>query len=174
MPTDFFRRILSKKMYARVYRWGLNIWPCIRGGGGRVIHISEDFTLLTVRLALTWRSRNLVGTIFGGSMYASTDPMFMLMLIEILGPDFVVWDKGCAIRFKRPSKVPMFASFNITPEMIQDIRQTVARDHEYSFTWKVEYKDKQGTVYCEFDKVLYVAEKSFYKDKLKRRADKTN
>lgn len=66
----------------------------------------------------------------------------------------------------------MFANFEITPAMLNDVRMNVARDHEYSFTWKVEYKDKDGNVYVEFDKVLYVAEKSFYKDKLKRRSSK--
>lgn len=113
-----------------------------------------------------------MGTVYGGSMYASTDPMFMLMLMEILGLDYVVWDKGCSIRFRRPSKVPMFAEFVITPEMIADVREQVSKAHEYTFIWKVEYKDKQGNVYCEFDKVLYVAEKSFYKEKTKRRNER--
>jgi len=34
---------------------------------------------------------NYVGTIFGGSMYAAVDPVYMLMLIMNLGKDYIVW-----------------------------------------------------------------------------------
>ena len=170
MLTDFLRPYLSKKLYAKIYQIGLNLWPCIRGGAGRVVHISEDFMNLRVRLSLSWRSRNLVGTIYGGSMYASTDPMFMLMLMEILGNQYVVWDKGCTIRFKRPGKVTMFCDFQITDAMLAEIHKNLDEKSEHSFTWQVQYKDTQENVYAEFDKVLYVAKKSFYKEKLKSRS----
>ena len=104
------------KVNAKIYRIALNLWPCISGTGGKITYISDDFRELDVKLPLSWRSRNKVGTIFGGSMYASTDPFFMLMFIQILGPKFVVWDKGCTIRFKKPAKKTLFAKFLITDE----------------------------------------------------------
>ena len=81
---------MKKKFYSEFYRFFLNLWPCIWSAGGRVTYISPDFTHLIVRLKLTWRTRNIVGTIFGGSMYASTDPFFMLMLMEILGKNALI------------------------------------------------------------------------------------
>lgn len=148
---------------ATLYRIGLNFWPCIRRTGGRVTYISKDFTELTVRLQLNWSTRNVVGTIFGGSMYASTDPHFMLMLMRILGPEYVVWDKGCTIRFKRPAKETIYAKFHITAEMLKDVLTKVEADGKTTVTWTVAYKDKNGVVYSEFDKVLYVAKKEVYK-----------
>lgn len=162
----------KKKLYSEFIRFGLNLWPCLRRTGGRVVYLAEDFTQLTVRLSLNWKTRNVVGTIFGGSMYASTDPYFMLMLMKILGDGYVVWDKGCTIRFKQPAKGSIYADFIVTPEMLQDVRTQVAAQKEYDFTWTLQYKDKSGNVYAEFDKVLYVAHKSFYKEKLKKRAAK--
>ena len=169
MITQKFKKYLSPSAYAQFYRFGLNLWPCIRGGGGKVISISDDFTQLIVQLNLGLRTRNLVGTIYGGSMYASTDPMYMLMLLEILGPNYVVWDKGCTIRFKKSATGLIEAKFEITPPMLADIFENVEKAGEYSFTWKVDYRDKSNQVYCEFEKVLYVAKKEFYKEKLKRR-----
>lgn len=162
----------KKRLYSEFIRFGLNLWPCLRRTGGKVIFLSEDFTKLTVRLSLNWKTRNVVGTIFGGSMYASTDPYFMLMLLKILGDDYVVWDKGCTIRFKRPAKETIYADFIVTPEMLQNVQNQVASNNEYDFTWTLQYKDKDGIVYSEFDKVIYVAKKSFYKEKLKRRSEK--
>ncbi len=160
---------MKKKLYAWFYRLMTNLIPCIRGGGGKVTYLAPDFRRLTVKLPLSIRTRNLVGTTFGGSMYASTDPFYMLMLIEVLGKNYVVWDKGCTIRFKRPAKQTLFTEFLITDEMLDDVKKQVAEKGEYSFTWKIDYKDKAGIVYAEFDKVLYVADKKFYFEKLKKR-----
>jgi hypothetical protein len=159
--------------YSFFYRFVLNLMPCIRSGGGKVVALNGDFTYLKTRLRLSWRTINIMGTIYGGSMYASTDPMFMIMLMEILGKKYVVWDKGCAIRFKRPAKKTMFCEFIITPEMLAEVRSNVERDSETTFTWTVAYKDKNGIIYSEFDKILYVAKKEFYLEKLQKRKRKS-
>lgn len=164
---------MKRKWFALFVRVFINFVPCIRGTGGRVIHISEDFTRLTVRLKLSWRTRNVVGTIFGGSMYASTDPFYMLMLMQILGKDFVVWDKGCTIRFKRPAKGTIYADFHVTPERLAQLRAEVESKGEATVTWPVAYRDRNDVTYAEFDKVLYVATKPFYKEKLRRREMKS-
>lgn len=154
------------KVSAKVYKLFLNFWPCIRRTGGRITYISDDFTELHVKLPLSWQTWNAVGTIFGGSMYASTDPHFMLMLMQILGPDYVVWDKGCTIRFKKPAKETIYAKFHITKEMLHEVKAKVEVDGKANFTWSINYKDKAGNVYAEFDKVLYVAKKEVYKAKI--------
>jgi len=154
-------------------RFLMNVIPCIRGTGGRVVSISDDFRRLRVRLKLNWRTRNLVGTIYGGSMYAATDPFYMLMVIRILGSGYVVWDKGCTIRFKKPARETTFADFHIDDEMLAQVHQTVDRDGEGTFTWPLALKGASGAVYAEFDKVLYVAKKDVYEAKLRRRDSAT-
>jgi hypothetical protein len=148
----------------------MNVAPCIRSSGGRVISLSRDFRHLRVRLKLTWLTRNLVGTIYGGSMYSAIDPFYMLMLMRILGSDYVVWDKACTIRFKRPARETLFADFDIDDRMLSEVRETVERNGEGTFTWPVALCASTGTVYAEFDKVLYVAKKVYYEAKLRRRA----
>jgi acyl-coenzyme A thioesterase PaaI-like protein len=161
---------MKKPISARLARILMNLAPCIRSSGGRVVALSEDFTQLRVRLRLSWLTRNLVGTIYGGSMYSATDPFYMLMLMRILGRDYVVWDKACTIRFKRPARETLFADFHINDRMLMQVREEVHLNGEGTFTWPVALKDSSGTVYVEFDKVLYVAKRDFYEAKLRRRA----
>jgi acyl-coenzyme A thioesterase PaaI-like protein len=161
------------RLRAFVFRLGFNFWPCIRGSGGRVVHLAPDFTRITVRLPLNWRTRNAVGTIFGGSMFAATDPMYMLMLQRQLGRAYVVWDKGSAIRFKRPAQRTLFAHFHVTPEMLAQVRETVAACGEADFTWPVRLEDAGGVVHAEIDRTLYVADKAFYKRKQDARTART-
>ena len=160
---------MKKPISARLARFLMNLAPCIRSSGGKVVALSRDFTRLRVRLKLTWLTRNLVGTIYGGSMYSAIDPFYMLMLMRILGRDYIVWDKACTIRFKKPARETLFADFHIDERMLAQVRAEVDRDGEGTFTWPVALEGVSGTVFAEFDKVLYVAKKDFYKEKLKRR-----
>jgi acyl-coenzyme A thioesterase PaaI-like protein len=161
---------MKKPISARFARFVMNVAPCIRSSGGRVMALSHDFRHLRVRLKLTLLTRNLVGTIYGGSMYSAIDPFYMLMLMRILGRDYVVWDKACTIRFKRPARETLFADFHIDDPMLAQIHETVARNGEGTFTWPVALKSATGTVFAEFDKALYVAKRDFYEAKLRRRA----
>jgi hypothetical protein len=156
----------------RYFKWILNFWPCIWMTGARITHLSPDFTELTVELPLTWRTRNRVGTIFGGSLYAASDPFYMLMLMEILGRDFVVWDKGASFKFKRPGKSTLYYRFKIEPSQIEWLRAEVAKNKEVTFEWPVNAVDQAGVVHTEIIKTMYVAEKAFYKEKLARRTAK--
>jgi acyl-coenzyme A thioesterase PaaI-like protein len=154
---------------ARYFRILLNWWPCIRGTGGKVVHLSPDFRELDVRLPLTWRTRNRVGTIFGGSIYAATDPFYMVMLMEILGPEFVVWDKGAAIRFKRPGTRTLFAKLRLSAEFTDGIREQALREGEVTFNLPLHYRDETGLEYAEIQKTLYVATRAFYREKIAKR-----
>jgi hypothetical protein len=86
-----------------------------------------------------------VGTIFGGSLYGAIDPIYMIMLIKILGPDYVVWDKAATIRFKKPGRSTLHASFVLSDAELDGIRADVLRDGRTERTYVVELKDGEGT-----------------------------
>ena len=161
---------MKKPISAPLARFFMNLAPCIRASGGKVVALSQDFRRLKVRLRLTWLTRNLVGTIYGGSMYSAIDPFYMLMLIRILGRGYVVWDKAASIRFKRPAQETLFADFHIDDGMLTRLCDEVDRNGESTFTWPLALRAASGTVYAEVDKVLYVAKKEFYDAKLARRS----
>ena len=165
-----FAKVRSNRVKkALLYRLLLSFWPCIRNTGGRVVHLSDDFRELDVELPLNWRTRNRVGTIFGGSIYASIDPFYMLMFMEILGKDFVVWDKGASIKFKRPGTRTLTAKLRVTKEFSDDIRAKALESGELTFDLPVSYRDEDGLEYAEIRKTIYVATKAFYAEKVKKR-----
>jgi hypothetical protein len=55
-----------------------------------------------VEMKLRRRNANYVDTHYGGSLYSMTDPFYMGMLIESVGPDYIVWDKGASIGWLPP------------------------------------------------------------------------
>ena len=99
---------------ARLLRWFLTLYPPYLGAGVRVQALSADFRHAKVRMGLGWYNRNYVGTQFGGSLYSMVDPFYMLLLMENLGRDYIVWDKAASIDFISPGKGPVFAAVSYT------------------------------------------------------------
>lgn len=99
-------------------------------------------------------------------MYAAVDPFYMILLMETLGPEYVVWDKGADIRFRKPGKTTLHAIFRLSPELVATIRGHADREGEWTFDLPVELKDAAGVVHAEIKKTLYVATKEFYRRKL--------
>lgn len=159
-PTDK-KESKRSKWYRRV----LNIWPCIWCTGSRMTFVSGDFRELHVRLSLNFRTRNRVGTVYGGSIYSSVDPYFMLMMMEILGRDYVVWDKGATIKFVRPITDRVKCRFLISDKLVETVKSEIAANGQYIFELPLQYIDDEGKVYAVFTKTVYTASKEYYKSK---------
>lgn len=90
---------MPESLRTMIMRWRFNFFPAYRGTGSRITCVAADWREVRIKLPLNWRTRNYVGAIYGGSRYGAVDPICMLMLIKILGPEYVVWDKAAAISF---------------------------------------------------------------------------
>jgi hypothetical protein len=143
----------------RWLRWRFNLFPAYRGTGARVEYIAADFREVRVRLPLSWRSRNYVGTIFGGSLYGAVDPMFMIMLIRLLGRDYIVWDKSASIRFRKPGRSTLYATFTIDESELEAIRSATANGDPVDRIYHVDLADADGVVHASVEKVIYVRRK---------------
>ena len=133
----------------------MNVFPPFLGAGVRV-RVSPDVRTFEARMKLRWWNRNYVNTHFGGSLYTMCDPFYMLLLIRRLGPGYVVWDKAAAIRFRRPGRGMVRASFAISPERVEEIRRAADAGGPVEPVFTVEVLDENGEVVAEVEKRLYV------------------
>jgi acyl-coenzyme A thioesterase PaaI-like protein len=140
-------------------RWAFNFYPVYRATGGRVQYIEENWKEIRIKLPLNWRTRNYVGTIFGGSIYSSVDPMYMLMLIKILGPKYVVWDKAAAIRFKKPGRSTLYAKFLIPYEEVDFIKKKLEIRGSIDRIYNVNLMDGAGEIHASVEKTIYISKK---------------
>ena len=125
------------------------------GAGIRVTRIQADWRELDVEMRLRWWNANYVGTHYGGSLYSITDPFFMVMLIRILGSDYIVWDKAASIRFRRPGRSTVYAKFRVTDEQVNEIREALKAEEKFEREFAIEVKDAEGTVIAEEKKLLH-------------------
>ncbi len=144
-------------MGAKFDKFKFNLFPAYRGTGARVVSISDDYRHIRVKLPLNWRTRNYVGTIFGGSLYGAVDPIYMIMLIKNLGRDYVVWDKSASIRFRKPGRESLFADFQIDQAEIDEIKSLLRDRQSIDRIYTIELADRAGAVHCVVEKSIYIA-----------------
>lgn len=160
-----FKTEKKESIKQKLRRFVFNRYPTIRGTGSYVTFMSNDWKEIHLKLPLSYRTRNIVGTVFGGSIYASTDPIYMFQLMNILGKEFVVWDKSASVRFKKPIKNTVYARFLITEEILDQIKQTVKEKGTIDIDLPVEFQDKNSITYATIIKKIYIASKEYYKQK---------
>jgi Domain of unknown function (DUF4442) len=139
-------------------RW-VNLWPPFVGMGIRVKRIAPDMKAVDVEMKLRFWNANYVGTHFGGSLFAMTDPFYMLMLMANLGRDYVVWDKAATIRYKKSGRGTVRAEFRLSDSQIDDVREKLNAQPKYEPVFLVEVKDAAGVVIAEVDKMLHIRKK---------------
>jgi acyl-coenzyme A thioesterase PaaI-like protein len=96
---------------------------------------------------------------FGGSLFAMTDPFYMLMLIENLGPQYIVWDKAASIRYRKPAKGTVRAEFRLSEVQIDEVRQAAETQAKVEPVFVVLILDGDGEVVAEAERTLHVRKK---------------
>lgn len=136
----------------------INFYLPLVGAGIRSRSIDER--TIEVEMRMTAFNRNIVNVHFGGSLYAMCDPWFMLILMRLLGPDYIVWDKAATIQFKKPGRGRVKACFHIPHERVEQIRADVERNGKIEPAFSVDVLDGQEQVVARVEKLLYVRRKN--------------
>lgn len=137
----------------------INYYGPFLGAGVKLEKMTKDYRHARVSMNLTFYNKNYMGTQFGGSLYAMTDPWYMLMLIKNLGRDYIVWDKAATINFRKPGRGKVTAEFNLTDEHLNEIKKHLETEKKMDYHFKVEIKDDEGKLIADVDKVLYIRRK---------------
>jgi acyl-coenzyme A thioesterase PaaI-like protein len=155
----------KESLKTKFFRRAMNLVPLYLGTGGKVLYIQYDWKHIKAQLKLNIWTRNYVGTIFGGSQFSAADPFFMLMLFNLLGKDYIVWDKSASIDFKKPGKKLCKADFIFTDAELDEIKQQATANGKYEFKKYVEWIDADGQVISKIERTLYVATKIYFKSR---------
>jgi acyl-coenzyme A thioesterase PaaI-like protein len=138
----------------------MNLWPPFLFAGIRVLEVSDDWRHARVVLRRHWYNRNYVGTHFGGSLFAMTDPFWMILTMRCLGSGYIVWDKAATIEFVAPGREDVFAEFHIDDAMLDEIRAATAGGDKYLRWCETEVRTAGGELVARVRKQLYVRRKT--------------
>jgi acyl-coenzyme A thioesterase PaaI-like protein len=146
-------------MRARVFRHILNLWPPFLFAGIRVTGIAVDYSHARVELRMRPWNRNYVGTHFGGSLFAMTDPFWMLLALQSLGRDYIVWDRAGEIEFVKPGRGTVHACFALDATTVGELREAAAGGDKVLRWFETDVLDGNGDIVARVRKQLYVRRK---------------
>jgi len=137
-------------------RLGLNLWPPLAGAGIRVRSIAPDFRQFVVEMPLRRYNRNVFGSHFGGSLFAMTDPFFVLMLCRNLGPDYVVWDRSASIDYIAAGRSRVRAVLQVRDEDVRSILKMTEGGSKHLHLFHVDVVDEEDLLVARVEKLVYV------------------
>ena len=138
----------------------LNWWPPLfLGPGIRVNEMSDDFRYAKVSMPLTFYNRNYIGTHYGGSLYSMCDPMYMILLLNGLGRDYIVWDKSATIEYRKPGRGTVTAEFFVSDELFDSLK-AMEPGEKRLVDLGVDVKDEAGDIVAHLVKTLYTRRKA--------------
>ncbi len=146
-------------MSPAVLRWIFNLWPPFASAGIHVTALSRDWRHARVELRMRPWNRNYVGTHFGGSLFAMTDPFWMILVKERLGRDYIVWDRAAEIEFLKPGKGTVVADFQLDDATLEAIRAQAAGGDKVLHWFDTDITDRAGDVVARVRKQVYVRRK---------------
>lgn len=141
---------------ARGLRRLLAVWPPFLFAGIRVVRLDDDFRFARVELRERRFNRNYVGTHFGGSLFAMTDPFWMILLMRRLGSGYTVWDQAGEIRFEKPGRGTVVAEFALDDAVVDGIRAAAAGGDKVLHWFETTVRDAAGDVVARVRKQVYV------------------
>lgn len=150
---------IKNRLPIGVFKFIFNLWPPLLGAGIKMTTLSADYRSATVTLKLKWFNINYVGTHFGGSIFAMTDPFYMFMLVKNLGDDYIVWDKAANINFIKPGRSTLTAKFNLTQDIINTVLEKTSTGDKYIFDLPVDVIDADNITVATVIRTLYVRKK---------------
>ena len=168
--ANFGPKLIGK---SKMLKFGFNFSPMYRRSTGKILEVSEDICRVRMTIPISYKNRNYVGSIFGGSMFSAVDPIPMVQLINILENEFVVWDKSAEIFFKAPAKEDLYATFEYSCDELEEIKQYVTQHDEMEIIKTTNLTNREGDrTYCVVKKKIYISTKAHYKKKLLARQNK--
>ena len=146
---------MAESWKIKLLRWRFNWYPAFRKTGARITYIAEDLMEAKLRLPLCRATRNIHGTIYGGSMYAAVDPLHAVMVARHLGPDYHVWMKSAKIEFRRPGRGDLYAQARLHPVDLDQIRAALGQEGKVDRDFSLALTDATGEVAAHFTLTLH-------------------
>jgi acyl-coenzyme A thioesterase PaaI-like protein len=148
-------RILSE----RRGKWLLNLYPPLLFHRIRIVKIDPGFRKIRVRVARSFLTRNLNGTIFGGSIFSAADPFYSVMYWQIFArrrKRIQVWLRSASVHYRKPAATALTLEFSLTEEQIREADAALQEEGKYVRVFSTDALDLSGEVCATIETEVYL------------------
>lgn len=156
------------KVSEKTLKRALNLYPPLLFQRIVVKKIHKDFKGVDVKIVNSIVNRNYNGSIFGGTIYAATDPFYAILFDRILqekGFNVRVWLKSASINYLKPGTTNLYFTIQITEQMIAEAERELIENGKFVKAYPMELYDETGLLCATVMNEVYLRNKHFGEDK---------
>lgn len=155
-------------------RLRLNLLPAYFRTGGKITYISQEMNEIHVKFPAKWHTKGFGGILQGNTIYGAAEPIYSMILHQLLGKNYVIFNRKSEITYKKPAKTEVFAHFRISVSLLKTIKEMVDKKQEEDFSFSVKIQDDWQQTYAEIKQEIYIARRDFYDIKQEMRQMENN
>jgi hypothetical protein len=143
----------------KTLKWAMCLYPPLFFQRIWVKRFHPGFRGVDVKINKSLFNKNYNGSIFGGTIYAATDPFYALLFDQLLqreGFKIRVWLKSASIQYIKPGRSAIFFTITITDEMLNDAIEALNTHGKFVKAYPMEIKNKDGEVCATVMNEVYV------------------
>lgn len=152
------------KVSERTLTWMLRLYPPFLFQRIWIRKFHKGFTGVDVKIFFSILNRNSNKSIFGGTIFAATDPLYALLFgqgIRRTGIRPIVWLKSARIQYLKPARTSLYISLQLRPEDLLDAENELLQRGKFVRTMAIELRDKYGEVCAIADNEVYIRNLDF-------------
>ena len=148
-----------RRLSERQGKWLMNLFPPLLFGGVRVLAFGPGFRTCRVRVARSLLTRNLEGSMFGGTIFSAADPFYAIMYWQILarrGVRIQAWLKRASIAYLKPAATALTLDFSLSNEDVEAAVSALEAGGRFERSFHIRAVDRNGVVCAEVETLVHL------------------
>ncbi|WGQ10204.1 YiiD C-terminal domain-containing protein [Pedobacter gandavensis] len=143
----------------KTLKWGLCLYPPLLFQRIWVKRFHKGFRGVDVKINKSLFNKNYNGSIFGGTIYAATDPFYALLFDQLLrreGFKVRVWLKSASIQYLKPGHGDLFFTITVTDDMLNEAIEAMNTTGKFVKAYPMEITNAAGELCATVMNEIYV------------------
>ncbi len=140
-------------------KWALCFYPPLLFQRIWVKKFHKGFRGVDVKINKSLFNNNYNNSIFGGTIYAATDPFYALIFDQLLqrkGFKVRVWLKSASIQYLKPGRSNLFFTVKITDDMLNDAIEALNTSGKFVRAYPMEITNAGGEICATVINEIYI------------------
>ncbi len=138
----------------------LEWWPAYWMMRLKVLELSNNWRRVRIILPLTWVSKNMGGSMFGGFQASLADPIAPLACGQVF-KEYHVWTRKLTVDFQKAATTNLELRFDFPAKKEDEIRAQLKTKHRSTPTFEYGLYNTDGDLCTKIECVVAIREKGY-------------